>query len=191
MNASTANATPDGNHRKAGCPESGHVRFGGRPPGKGPRRDAEAPRRVADPTAAEHVQDLADLLKPHLPRGQDPDQFARQLRNLLAAGRVQALAETARKIELPTQDLKDTAATAIGYFTHNAHRMRYARFKKDGLWIGSGAVEGACKNLVEARAALSGMRWTIDGLDPVIALRALHRSNDQGPKRYDSIWDRP
>jgi hypothetical protein len=144
--------------------------------------------------AAEHVHDLAELLKPHLPESQDPAAFAQGLRGLLAAGRIQALADQARAVELPTDQLKDKTATAIGYFTRNAHRMRYARFKKDGLWIGSGAVEGACKNLVEARAAQSGMRWTIDGLDPVIALRALHRSNDQGPQggqRYNRIWDRP
>jgi hypothetical protein len=141
--------------------------------------------------AAEHAHDLADLLKPHLPPGADPAGFANKLRSLLAAGDIQALADQARAVNLPTEDLKAKAATAIAYFTRNAHRMRYARFKKQGLWIGSGAVEGACKNLVEARAAQSGMRWTIDGLDPVIALRALHRSNDQGAQRYNQIWDRP
>jgi hypothetical protein len=30
------------------CPESGHVRFGGRPRGKGPAQ--QAPRRAADPS---------------------------------------------------------------------------------------------------------------------------------------------
>src|SRR5256886_10106935 len=36
------------NHWRAGCPESGHVRFGGRPRGKGPA--PLAPRRAVDPT---------------------------------------------------------------------------------------------------------------------------------------------
>jgi hypothetical protein len=141
--------------------------------------------------AAEHVHDLAQLLAPHLPPGSDPRALTHRLKEHLAAGRVQALADTARTVELPTEDLQAKAATAIAYFTRNAHRTRYARFRKDRLWIGSGAVEGACKNLVEARAAQSGMRWTIAGLDPVIALRALHRSDDQGDQRYNQIWDRP
>ncbi|MDR1441152.1 MAG: ISKra4 family transposase [Bifidobacteriaceae bacterium] len=142
--------------------------------------------------AAEHVHDLAELLKPYLGAGQDPAGFGCRLRDLLAAGRIQALADQARAVKLPNPELEAKAATAVGYFTHNAHRMRYARFRKDNLWIGSGAVEGACKNLVEARAAQSGMRWTIKGLDPVIALRALHRSDDsRHDERYDHIWDRP
>jgi hypothetical protein len=140
--------------------------------------------------AAEHAHDLAELLKPYLPACQPFAAFAKHLRDLLATGQIQCLAGTARTVTLPTEELKTKAATAIAYFTRNAHRMRYAKFKKDGLWIGSGAVEGACKNLVEARAAQSGMRWTTNGLDPVIALRTLHRSNDQHGQRYNQIWDR-
>jgi hypothetical protein len=140
--------------------------------------------------AAEHAHDLAELLGPHLPGGHARAALAQRLRGLLAAGRIQALADAARAVELPTEELQARLETAVGYFTRNAHRMRYARFKKQGLWIGSGAVEGACKNLVEARAAQSGMRWTIDGLDPVIALRALNRSDDQAGQRHNRIWDR-
>src|SRR5260370_11270726 len=40
------------NRRRAGCPESGHVRFGGRLPGKGPGSSSmnTGPRRAAHPT---------------------------------------------------------------------------------------------------------------------------------------------
>ena len=33
----------------------------------------------------------------------------------------------------------------LGYFENNAHRMRYARFRSLGMFIGSGAVEAGCK----------------------------------------------
>ncbi|MHB0859077.1 MAG: hypothetical protein ACYC5M_16105, partial [Anaerolineae bacterium] len=37
------------------------------------------------------------------------------------------------------------------YFTSNAERMRYARFREEGWPIGSGPVEGACKSVVGGR----------------------------------------
>ncbi|MDR1441116.1 MAG: ISKra4 family transposase [Bifidobacteriaceae bacterium] len=140
--------------------------------------------------AAEHVCDLADLLKPHLPADQDPVTFTQLLTDNLKAGRIQQLANHARAIALPDQATKDKVAAAVAYFTKNWHRMQYAQFKQDGFFIGSGAVESSCKSLAEARAAQSGMRWTIKGADPIIALRALHRSDNQGDNRYNRIWDR-
>jgi hypothetical protein len=140
--------------------------------------------------AAEHVHDLADLLKPHLRAGQDPDALTRQLKDDLKAGRIQQLADHARAVPLPDQATEDKVATAIAYFTKNWHRMQYAQFKRQKFFIGSGAVESSCKNLAEARAAQSGMRWTIHGADPIIALRALHRSDDHHDNRYNRIWDR-
>ncbi|MDR1294009.1 MAG: ISKra4 family transposase [Bifidobacteriaceae bacterium] len=145
--------------------------------------------------AAEHVHDLAKLLRPHLGQpGPDPEEFTDKLKDHLYHGRIQALATMARAVPLPDQDTKDQVATALGYFTKNWFRMRYAQFRAQNLCIGSGAVESACKNLAEARAAQSGMRWTINGADPILALRALHRSTHQAPgdqtSRYNQIWER-
>jgi len=38
--------------------------------------------------------------------------------------------------------------------------MRYADFKKLGMFTGSGAIEGGIKAIVVQRAKQSGMRWT-------------------------------
>jgi hypothetical protein len=38
--------------------------------------------------------------------------------------------------------------------------MRYHQYLAMGLPIASGAVEGACKNLIKDRMERSGMRWT-------------------------------
>jgi hypothetical protein len=145
--------------------------------------------------AAEHVCDLAKLLKPHLDQATtDQGELAGQLKDHLYNGRIQALADTARAVPLPDQDTEDQVATAIGYFTKSWFRMQYQQFRAQKLCIGSGAAESACKNLAEARAAQSGMRWTVKGADPILALRALHRSTDHAPgdqtSRYDRIWER-
>jgi hypothetical protein len=41
--------------------------------------------------------------------------------------------------------------------------MRYQQFVAEGLPIGSGVVEAACKTLVTQRMKQSGMRWRQEG----------------------------
>jgi hypothetical protein len=49
--------------------------------------------------------------------------------------------------------------------------MRYADFKKLGMFTGSGAIEGAIKAIVVQRTKQAGMHWTTDGAADIIALR--------------------
>ena len=49
--------------------------------------------------------------------------------------------------------------------------MRYPAFRTQGMHVGSGIAEAACKTVVSTRAKRSGMRWTPDGLDAVLAVR--------------------
>ena len=65
---------------------------------------------------------------------------------------------------------------AVGYFTENAARMDYPTFIAMNLPIGSGAIESACKTLIEEREKGAGMRWTKAGAQSIATLRALHRS---------------
>ena len=70
------------------------------------------------------------------------------------------------------------------YFLSNAQRMRYPTFRAKGMHIGSGIAEAACKTVVSTRAKRSGMRWTPQGLDAVLALRTCVLNQS-----YDSFWD--
>lgn len=72
---------------------------------------------------------------------------------------------------------------AIRYFRRNRKRMRYDEYLRDGLPIASGAVEGACKNLIKDRMERSGMRWTIRGAEAMVRMRALYLSGD-----LDDYW---
>lgn len=72
---------------------------------------------------------------------------------------------------------------AVGYFTEHAARMDYPTFIAMGLPIGSGAIESACKTLIEEREKGAGMRWTEEGAQAVATLRALHRSG-----RWATFW---
>ena len=57
----------------------------------------------------------------------------------------------------------DAARKAFTYYTNNAKRMDYARFRAAGYQIGSGTIESGCKQIATHRLKRSGARWTLDG----------------------------
>lgn len=64
----------------------------------------------------------------------------------------------------------------INYMESNRERMDYGRYRRQGLPIGSGAVESACKNVVGARLKGSGMIWSLGGAQGMLQLCASVRS---------------
>ena len=85
------------------------------------------------------------------------------------------------------QGKRETLRQLIGYLENNRQRIDYPRYRALGLRIGSGQVEGACKNLVGQRCKLAGMRnWTYRGAEGVLRLRAALQTD-----RYDDLWQPP
>lgn len=66
----------------------------------------------------------------------------------------------------------------VTYFTNQAGRMAYDRYRAAGWDIGSGMVESACKQVIAAREKGPGMRWSETGARTVAAVRVL-LLNDQ------------
>ena len=118
----------------------------------------------------------------------DPTAFEQHLVDHLDLGQTAAIATAVDQLDLPhhAPDLVKPAATQVGYFTTNHHRMQYTDFRANGYYIGSGPVESACNTIVKQRAKRAGMHWTIQGLDPVLALRTLHQSH-----RDHILWHTP
>jgi hypothetical protein len=73
---------------------------------------------------------------------------------------------------------------AANYLYRNRGRMQYDVYLQRGWPIASGAVEGACKNLVKDRMERSGMRWTPPMAEAMLRLRATHLSED-----FEEYWD--
>ncbi len=78
---------------------------------------------------------------------------------------------------------KDTRRE-IGYFEKNKDRMRYARFKAQGYFVGSGVIEAGCKTVVGQRLKQSAMEWTVRGANAIIALRCTELSG-----RTEDYWE--
>jgi hypothetical protein len=61
--------------------------------------------------------------------------------------------------------------------------MHYAEMKAQGLPIGTGVMEAACKTLVRQRMKQGGMRWGKKGSQAILNLRGWARS-----ERFDQAW---
>ena len=82
--------------------------------------------------------------------------------------------------------LPEPVRQAVGYIFHNRRRMDYAAFRQAGYPIGSGTIESACKTVVQARMKQSGMRWSRQGAQAMLALRCLLLS-----QRWDELSTLP
>lgn len=64
------------------------------------------------------------------------------------------------------------------YIYDNRDFIDYSRYKEEGLFVGSGAIESGNKNVMQKRLKLSGMRWKINRAQAVMALRCKLMSTD-------------
>jgi hypothetical protein len=101
---------------------------------------------------------------------------------------VATLAQTLGGPETEEADGEESAAvTAVrrarAYLATNAARLDYPAFVARPFPIGSGAVESAGKNVIQARTKGAGMHWSGAGAQAVVSLRTLHRSG-----RWEAFW---
>ncbi len=110
-------------------------------------------------------------------------QTRRNLSELLREGEITQLLELLRP-HMPGHDDDGKAAWEhFLYLGSRAHMMRYAEFRKQNLFVGSGVIEAACKNVVGKRLKQSGMRWKVDGANKIIALRCTVLNRD-----FEDFW---
>jgi hypothetical protein len=64
--------------------------------------------------------------------------------------------------------------SAVEYLANNREHMRYDEYLAKGYPIGSGVAEGACRHLVKDRMEQTGMRWTVEGAQAMLHVRALY-----------------
>jgi hypothetical protein len=89
----------------------------------------------------------------------------------LAGGHIETVIARIKLLPARTPAARTAVREAMGYYRHNANRMRYRRFRRQGLFIGSGVVEAGCKHIVGQRLKGSGMRWSIEGARDILNLR--------------------
>jgi len=110
-------------------------------------------------------------------------QWMEARREELDAGDVEAVITSVRRLRPSNTKVGEEVRTAADYFHRNAERMRYAEFRKHGLFVGSGVMEAGCKTICGQRLKLSGMHWTVRGANAIIALRCCQLS-----ARWEEFW---
>ena len=112
------------------------------------------------------------------------DDYRTRWTGYLWDGNVEAIVDEATAMLPKDPSAKKDARTQIGYFQKNKAHMHYADYRQKHLFIGSGVVEAACKHLVGSRLKQSGMEWTVQGANAIIALRSVVLSN-----RMEEYWE--
>ena len=77
---------------------------------------------------------------------------------------------------------------AMDYFGMHLHRMRYAQMRRQDLDIGTGAVEGAVRNLVGLRLDGPGMRWSRQRSERVLHMRCVLINGQWGAFTEHLAW---
>jgi hypothetical protein len=80
-------------------------------------------------------------------------------------------------------DQRKAAATCAGYLTNKRPYLGYVHALQQGWPIATGVIEGACRHLVKERMDITGARWSLDGAEAILRLRALITNGD-----FDAYW---
>ena len=132
--------------------------------------------------AREHVAELCKNLF-----GTDEQQVRQQrIRwwTCLDQGKVEKILVQAQQKLPQNAEARKKAEGELHYLEKNKHRMRYAEFRAQGLFVGSGVVEAGCKTVIGQRLKQSGMEWSLRGANAIITLRCIMKSN-----RFEDYWE--
>lgn len=133
--------------------------------------------------ARQHLWEVARLLYPNDPAAQKAWMKVHQKR-LLDKGKIEKLVAALRALSHADPKVLEKIRVEADYFEKNAERMRYPRFRKMHLFVGSGVIEAGCKTVIAARLKQSGMFWTVRGANAILALRCCCLNG-----RFQDYWE--
>jgi hypothetical protein len=133
--------------------------------------------------ARQHLWDVARKLYPNDEANQKAWIKVHQKR-LLDKGKIEKLVLSLRSIDSTSPEVIEKIRIEADYFEKNAQRMRYPKFRRQHLFVGSGVIEAGCKTVIGSRLKQSGMFWTVRGANAIIALRCCQLNN-----RFEDYWE--
>jgi hypothetical protein len=106
-------------------------------------------------------------------------------KRLLDKGKIEKLVDALRAIPSANPEVAEKIRIEADYFEKNAERMRYPKFRRQHLFVGSGVIEAGCKSVIGSRLKQSGMFWTVHGANAILALRCSHLNG-----RFETYWEK-
>jgi hypothetical protein len=141
--------------------------------------------------ACEHLHDVAKAAHPDHEGRQK--RLAEQLAEALWRGRVEPVIDRIKELAEQAGRPRDSdpqnhprriLAQNVGYFQRHRQHMNYPFYRQRGWPIGSGMTESGVKQF-NKRVKGTEQFWSDEGVEPILALRALWLSNDQ---RWHHYW---
>jgi hypothetical protein len=133
--------------------------------------------------ARQHLWELARKLFPNDEANQKAWIKVHQ-RRLLDKGKIEKLVGALRAIHSTNPEVAEKIRIEADYFENNAERMRYPKFRRQHLFVGSGVIEAGCKTVIGSRLKQSGMFWTVRGANAILALRCCQLNG-----RFEEYWE--
>jgi len=133
--------------------------------------------------ARQHLWEVARQLYPHEEIKQKAWMKVHQKR-LLDKGKIEKLVGALRSLNTANTQLAEKFRTEADYFEKNAERMRYPKFRRQHLFVGSGVIEAGCRTVIGSRLKQSGMFWTVRGANAILTLRCSHLNG-----RFEDYWE--
>jgi hypothetical protein len=133
--------------------------------------------------AREHLWELARRLHPNDAVKQKA-WMKKYQRRMLDKGKIEKLVLTLRVIDSTNPEVIEKIRIEANYFERNAERMRYPKFRRQHLFVGSGVIEAGCKTVIGSRLKQSGMFWTVRGANAIVALRCCQLNG-----QFEDYWE--
>ena len=133
--------------------------------------------------ARQHLWEVARTLYPNQAVPQKAWMKVHQKR-LLDKGKIEKLVDALRSLRSRNPEVRQKLRTEADYFESNQERMRYPKFRRQHLFVGSGVIEAGCKTVIASRFKRSGMFWTLRGANAILALRCCHLNG-----RFEDYWE--
>ena len=146
-------------------------------------RDLKVPVLIDFIHVSGYLGKAAAALHPGDPRAAREWADGQRLRVLHGRGKAVAAtlasvaAKTRAKASTRHLDLTDVDK-AVTYLTNNHMYMRYDKALASGWPIATGLIEGACRFVIEDRFGITGARWSPDGAEVILKLRAVVVNGD-------------
>lgn len=109
--------------------------------------------------------------------GENSDQYhpwTNRICNSLEEGNWKDVLKELKQYE--NRHLPQGVPNLYSYIENHRECLDYPSYKKKGYFVGSGAVESANRYVMQNRMKLPGMRWTKDGAQRMLALKAKYES---------------
>jgi hypothetical protein len=133
--------------------------------------------------ARQHLWELARQLYPH-DTGKQKAWMKVHQKRLLDKGKIEKLVNAIGSLPSSNPEVAEKLRTEADYFQRNAERMRYPKFRRQHLFVGSGVIEAGCKTVIASRLKRSGMFWTVRGANAILALRCAYLNG-----RFEDYWE--